>query len=104
MRFENFNNLTAAETERLALLSEEMGEAIQIIGKILRHGYTSTNPLAFVPENENPIQNRWLLEKELGDVQHAITRMCEARDLHEDAIDHHAQVKSGKVQQWLHHQ
>lgn len=38
------NNLTAAEQERLAILAEEMGEALQIIGKIIRHGYESYNP------------------------------------------------------------
>jgi hypothetical protein len=37
----NFNGLAPAETERLALLLEELGEAQQAIGKILRHGYES---------------------------------------------------------------
>ncbi len=32
----HFNELTPAEAERLAYLAEECGEAIQIIGKILR--------------------------------------------------------------------
>ena len=54
------NELTPAESERLALLSEEMGEAIQAIGKILRHGYESTGPKTIV-------RNRTSLEKELGD-------------------------------------
>lgn len=39
-----FNRLTPAEAERLALLAEECGEAIQAIGKILRHGYESNHP------------------------------------------------------------
>ena len=30
------NNLTPAEEERLALLSEECGEVIQAIGKVLK--------------------------------------------------------------------
>ena len=34
-----FNELSPAEVERLAILAEEMGEAIQVIGKVLRHGY-----------------------------------------------------------------
>ena len=33
-----FNGLTPAEAERLALLMEECGEVVQIIGKVLRHG------------------------------------------------------------------
>ena len=40
----HFNQLTPAEAERLALLLEELGEAQQAIGKILRHGYASTHP------------------------------------------------------------
>jgi hypothetical protein len=32
------NELSDAEVERLAILAEEMGEAQQCIGKILRHG------------------------------------------------------------------
>lgn len=36
---EPFNDLSNAELERLALLLEELGEAQQVIGKILRHGY-----------------------------------------------------------------
>ena len=35
---DHFNNLTPGEAERLAILAEECGEVIQIIGKILRHG------------------------------------------------------------------
>jgi hypothetical protein len=41
---DHFNRLTPAEAERLALLLEELGEAQQIIGKILRHGYESYHP------------------------------------------------------------
>lgn len=35
------NKLNDAQSERLALLLEELGEAQQAIGKILRHGYQS---------------------------------------------------------------
>lgn len=34
-----FNQLTNAQAERLHILLEELGEAQQAIGKILRHGY-----------------------------------------------------------------
>jgi hypothetical protein len=62
----HFNGLSPAEAERLALLLEELGEAQQVIGKILRHGYESHHP-------ENPDDsNRALLEGELGDVMAAI--------------------------------
>ena len=36
--------LTLSRLERLALLLEELGEAQQVIGKILRHGYDSRHP------------------------------------------------------------
>jgi hypothetical protein len=61
---EYFNKLNPAEAERLSLLLEECGEVLQIIGKIQRHGYGSSN--------------RSLLEKELGHIMHAIWRMSEA--------------------------
>lgn len=41
---QHFNGLTEAELEALALLSEECGEVVQIIGKILRHGLDSWHP------------------------------------------------------------
>lgn len=38
-----FNGLTDAQAERLSMLSEEAGEVVQAIGKILRHGYVATD-------------------------------------------------------------
>jgi hypothetical protein len=37
-------NLNPAQAERLAILAEECGEIVQVIGKILRHGFESTHP------------------------------------------------------------
>lgn len=93
----HFNELSPAEAERLALLAEEMGEAIQAIGKILRHGYESTHP-------DGGPTNRELLEKELGDVQAAITLMCNVGDLDSNDIDSYEIHKKKSVQQYLHHQ
>lgn len=67
---QNFNELSPAETERLAYLIEECGEVQQIAGKILRHGYESYNPF-----DEKKISNRKLLIKELTNVLQAMTRM-----------------------------
>lgn len=94
---QSFNKLKPSEAERLALLAEEMGEAIQVIGKILRHGFDSVHP------NGGP-NNRTLLEKELGDVRHAMIRMCEAGDLDKDSIHAAAEAKRESVEQYLHHQ
>lgn len=93
----HFNQLTEAETERLALLAEECGEVIQVIGKILRHGYESHHP-------DNTITNRELLQRECGDVRHAMIRLCEAGDLSKDFIHLRAETKKLNVEQYLHHQ
>ena len=96
---EHFNQLTPAEAERLALLAEEMGEALQIVGKILRHGYKSSNPVS-----GDTATNRQLLEKELGDVRHAMIRLCDAGDLSKSSIHDRANEKAISVERWLHHQ
>ena len=95
----NHNKLTDAETERLAILAEEMSEAIQIIGKVLRHGYDSANPLI----DQSPT-NRQELEKELGDVELIIYLMAEAKDIDRNVIDKRRIAKGKAIKQWLHHQ
>lgn len=92
------NQLTPAETERLALLLEELGEAQQIIGKILRHGYESFNPY------EPTTSNRQLLTKELGDVLTAIDFLLDYGDIKQDDLDDRKRVKHHRVWDWLHHQ
>lgn len=95
---ENFNKLTPAELERLSLLLEEMGEAQQAIGKILRHGYESYNPY-----DVNRETNRKLLERELGDVEAAIKLMLTENDLSSSEIKHYTKQKLDKVNKYLHH-
>lgn len=94
-----FNKLTDAEDERLACLLEEMGEALHIIGKVLRHGYESKNPFNMMGRT-----NRQMLEDELGDVRHSMIQLCNAGDLSKDAIHHQAKLKAEKIQKYLHHQ
>lgn len=93
----HFNGLTPAEAELLALLAEEMGEAIQAIGKVLRHGYTSRHP-------DGGPNNRSLLEKEVGDVQAALDLMVGARNLDPMKIDQYRRQKQSNVRRYLHHQ
>lgn len=59
---EHFNQLTPAQAERLAMLAEECAEVIQVVGKILRHGYDN-----YHPENRT-FSNRDLLHQELTDL------------------------------------
>ena len=92
----HFNDLTPAQAERLAILLEEMGEAQQAIGKILRHGYESRHP-------DGGQTNRESLERELGDVHHAIQRLCVRSDLNEKNILERSTVKGIKIGKYMHH-
>lgn len=93
---DNFNGLTPAETERIALLVEEMGEVQQVLGKILRHGYESNW--------EGGPTNRESLHLELGDVLVVLQMMAEAGDIHESSIEERIEVKMEKIKRFLHHQ
>lgn len=75
----NSNGLSPAQTERLAILAEECGEVIQLVGKILRFGLDSHHPAD--PETKN----RDLLVSELTDVEAAIQLLTDARDV--EAVD-----------------
>lgn len=93
----HFNKLTPAESERLAVLMEELAEVQQVIGKILRHGYDSCHP-------DNPsTNNRELLQKELGDVQAAFELMDNAGDIKSDIIAQFSEDKLTKIEKYLHH-
>jgi NTP pyrophosphatase (non-canonical NTP hydrolase) len=89
------DSLTLAERERLALLIEECGEAIQVVGKILRHGYESTHP------NGGPT-NRELLETELGHVHFAVVMLAENGDIRSGRIGAAADSKASSIRAWLH--
>jgi hypothetical protein len=95
---EFFNNLSPAELERLAIASEEMGEAQQIIGKILRHGYESYNP-----NDPSAETNRALLETELGHVMFGIKQLIDARDIIEGHVWDSTDEKAQSVKPYLHH-
>lgn len=95
---EPYNRLTPAEAERLALLLEELGEAQQVIGKVLRHGYESVNPL-------DPVAtSRQRLVQELGDVLVAIDFLVDYGDVKQEDLEDRRRVKHRKVWDWLHHQ
>lgn len=96
---QHFNKLAPAEAERLALLSEECAEVIQIVCKIQRHGYDSYNP-----NDENETPNRNLLEKEVGHVRNSIGLMTIQGDLSPRNINYHSAEKSTKIGKYLHHQ
>ena len=92
---EHFNQLSPAEAERLAMLAEEAGEVIQIVGKILRHGFESYHP-------DNPGNtNRDLLADEVCDFL-AVVEMMDADFNVAGGIEpHHAIAKKLR---YAHHQ
>jgi len=94
---EHFNGLTPAQAERLALLLEEMGEAQQAIGKILRHGYASSHP-------DGGPTNRSNLVRELGQVIAAVDLMVGGGDFAPAGLQRYREEKHEKVRQYLHHQ
>ncbi|HRO59859.1 MAG TPA: hypothetical protein PKZ27_02905 [Rhodocyclaceae bacterium] len=95
---DHFNRLTPAEAERLAMLAEECGEVVQIVGKILRHGYGSCHP-------DNPhLPNRRMLEKEAGDLYAVLELMLSEGDIHSCAISDHTMAKQNAFEKWTHHQ
>lgn len=94
----HFNNLTPAEAERLAMLAEEAGEIVQIIGKILKHGYESHHP------NKPEETNRKLLETEIGDLFGIVDEMKTNQDLIHWRIEQSRIKKWEKALKYAHHQ
>ena len=92
------SDLTPAEAERLAMLAEECAEVIQIVGKILRHGYASYHP------NNPGVSNRELLDDEISDLLTVAKRMIAVGDLEGDFefADHNAVWK--RKLRYTHHQ
>ena len=69
------NGLTPAELERLAKLSEECGEVVHVIGKIIAHGLESSHP------KYGNLTNRQLLSKEILDIFAVVNIMDAAGDM-----------------------
>lgn len=94
----HFNQLHADEDEALAILAEEMGETLQAIGKVQRHGYESYNP-----ETGDGRTNRDMLTYELGDVLAAIELLVAMGDVGRVALNSRREHKLRKLLKWTHH-
>lgn len=90
--------LSPIQIERLALLSEELGEAQQAVGKILRHGLYSINP-----DGDPSWQNYQDLERELGHVVAAIMLLSRVIPCSWEIINRHRDEKLKTVSKYLHH-
>ena len=75
-----------------------MGECIQAIGKINRHGYESKYPPETGPTN------RAKLEKELGDVMLTVYTMIAKKDIDPEVIGMRVAEKHETIKPYLHHQ
>ena len=95
---QHFNGLTPEEAELLALLSEECGEVVQIIGKIQRHGLAS-----YHPAHPNGPNNRQMLNKELGDVAAAVALLNERFVVSNWMIQQARNEKLRALPKYLHH-
>ena len=93
-----FNKLTDAEDERLTVLAEECAEVIQAICKIQRHGYESYNPFG-----DPTINNRRLLENEMGDVLWAMSKLIASHDVENHLINKAANAAEERKAPYLHH-
>jgi NTP pyrophosphatase (non-canonical NTP hydrolase) len=78
------------QVERLAILSEECGEVVQAIGKILRWGWVAENKLT-----GKRYDNRAKLEEELGHILAGINLMtCDANsDLDVEKLNESSRAK-----------
>ena len=92
--------LTDAQRERLSILTEEIGEALQIVGKVERHGYESKHPTG----KHEGRTNKELLEYELGHVFYAIDMLIDSSDLNHRDIVHHCTEKQNRENNYIHFQ
>lgn len=90
--------LSSAQAERLALLSEECGEVVQIIGKIFRHGLDSRNPIV---NDGKP--NRDYLAEELGHIYLAVHLLCTNEDIDMKLIGASFIEKAERIEKYLHY-
>lgn len=94
-----FNGLSPAEAERLAFLVGEAAEVIHISGKILQHGYESTNP-----DGDPSVTNRMLLLKEIADISAVMTQLLKYGDLPNPPTDQMIYSKLERLRKYSHHQ
>jgi len=92
---EHFNQLTPAESERLALLIEECSEVQKTATKILRHGYEN---------GWNGSNNRKDLTTELGHLRYAVELLTSSGDIGDRGIAMSRDIKEQKIKPFLHHQ
>lgn len=94
----SYNKLTPKQTELLAGLNEELGEAIQELGKIGRHGLDSHRP-----SDPTATKNRDRLAFELADVFAMVDMCVDAGILNMDSLEQHKRARYEKFMLSAHH-
>ena len=94
-----YNQLNPSQVERLAYLVGELGEAVQAVANVLRHGYESKDP-----DCSSGATNRELLESELGDIENGIRLLYENGELDPKVVEARALYKRESCMQYMHHQ
>ena len=92
----DFNDMTEAEAETLACLSEEAGEIVQIVAKALRHGLGSCHPDGGETNREN-------INKEVGDLLAIVSIAVGWGMLDADSIESYRRGKLDRIERYLHH-
>lgn len=93
------DDLMPAEAERLDILAEEAAEVIQVVCKILRHGYDSK-----APSRQDGPTNRELLVAELGDLLAAVYLLTSRNDISDAQVSAARDAKLSRIGPFLHHQ
>jgi NTP pyrophosphatase (non-canonical NTP hydrolase) len=94
-----FNQLTAAEAERLDMLQEEAAEVIRAVAKIKRHGWASYNP-----DNEAAGTNRRQLISEMTDFRAVWVAMVDAGDIDPEVTTADVENAWQRKLRYSHHQ
>jgi hypothetical protein len=92
------NTLTDAERERLAKLGEEANEISHVIYKILLWGYDS-----YHPRDPDKVDNRTLLENEIGDFVLIMRNMQRLDDINGSNIFNRSARKAETINNYLQH-
>lgn len=93
------SHLTLAEIERLSKLAEECGEVVQMVGKILVHGYESFSPFDLDQET-----NRSGLLREIANISAVVGLMLKNGDLPHPPTNEQIDEKMKDLYKYTHHQ
>lgn len=84
--------LEESELQHLIVLSEECGEVVQAVAKIIRFGADDKNP-----SDPEGLTNREKLELEVGDVASAVKRLIKSRTISAKKVREFEEAKTDKL-------